>query len=108
MGLDDNTTYYYRLRAVYNDSPGAYSNVIFVTTDEVIILDPPLAYEATAVSHEGFTARWSELYGAESYYLEVFSAGSAFASDLIISEYVEGSSYNKYIDHIDSDQFQRR
>jgi hypothetical protein len=98
MGLDDNTTYYYRLRAVYNDSPGAYSNVIFVTTDEVIILDPPLAYEATAVSHEGFTARWSELYGAESYYLEVFSAGSAFASDLIISEYVEGSSNNKYIE----------
>jgi hypothetical protein len=71
-GLAQGTTYYYRVKAVYNDSPGAYSNPISTTTNAIIYLDAPLATDATAVSYEGFTARWEPVAGSESYRLDVF------------------------------------
>jgi len=97
-GLAQGTTYYYRVKAVYNDSPGAYSNPISTTTNAIIYLDAPLATDATAVSYEGFTARWEPVAGSESYRLDVFSGDSAYTTDLLISEYVEGSSNNKYVE----------
>lgn len=97
-GLAQGTTYFYRVKAIYNESPGAYSNPITATTNSIIYLDAPIATSATAVSHEGFTARWEAVPGAESYRLDVFSGDSAYTADLIISEYVEGSSNNKYLE----------
>ncbi len=97
-GLHDNTTYFYRLRAVYNSSYGVYSNVIQVTTPMVITLSDPVALEASAVSHEGFTAHWNSVTGSDGYRLYVYEGSSPLATDLIISEYVEGTSNNKYIE----------
>lgn len=62
------------------------------------VLGTPVAIAATAVSHEGFTARWNPVAGAQSYRLDVYSGASVQTSDLIISEYVEGSSNNKYLE----------
>jgi endonuclease I len=97
-GLTQGTPYFYRVKAVFNECPGAYSNVISVTTNQIVYLDTPVASDATAVSHEGFTARWQPVTGAESYRLDVFSGQTALATDLILSEYVEGSSNNKYLE----------
>jgi len=97
-GLNENTSYFYRLKAVYNGSEGSYSNVITATTTGVIYLDAPVALAATAVSHEGFTARWNSVSGATGYRLDVYSGTTASTADLIISEYVEGTSSNKYIE----------
>jgi hypothetical protein len=59
----------------------------------------PVAIDATAISHEGFTARWNAVSGATSYRIDVFEGAAATnASDLIISEYIEGSSNNKAIE----------
>jgi hypothetical protein len=97
-GLATGTDYYYRLRAVFNESAGEYSDPVAASTLELIILDDPVALAATAVSHEGFTAWWDPVSGADGYYLDVFQGESLVATDLLISEYVEGSSYNKYIE----------
>lgn len=96
--LSGGTTYYYRVKTMLGLSASVYSNVIITTTNTITYLDAPLATEATAVSHEGFTARWNAVTGADSYLLNVFSGSSATIADLLISEYVEGSSNNKYIE----------
>ncbi len=97
-GLSDGTTYYYRIKAMLDQSFGAFSNVISATTAIITYLDSPLATDATAVSHEGFTARWNPVSGADSYLLDVYSGSAALTTDLLISEYVEGSSNNKYLE----------
>jgi hypothetical protein len=58
----------------------------------------PVANEEIAVSTTGFTAAWNTVAGATSYRLDVYTVNSALATDLIISEYIEGSSSNKYIE----------
>ncbi len=67
------------------------------------LLATPVAIDATEVSANSFKANWNSVSGATGYKLDVseyasFSNGSAVASDLFISEYVEGSSNNKYIE----------
>jgi hypothetical protein len=63
-------------------------------------LDVPLANEPTSISTTGFTANWTAVNGATAYLLDVYTkpSGTTVAPDLIISEYVEGSSYNKAIE----------
>ncbi len=62
----------------------------------------PTAPSATAASYtdyDSFTANWDSVSGATGYYLDVYTYGSGtFATDLLISEYVEGSGSNKYIE----------
>lgn len=60
--------------------------------------DAPVALDATNVGGTSFTANWSAVTGATGYYLDVYTVGGAAATDLIISEYLEGSSSNKYIE----------
>jgi len=57
--------------------------------------DAPVALDATNVGGTSFTANWSAVTGATGYYLDVYTVGGAAATDLIISEYVEGTSYRK-------------
>ncbi len=97
--LTEGSTYYYRVRAVYNGSYGTYSNIITVQTNAIIVINTPVATDATAISHEGFTARWEAVAGADAYRVDVFSGSAgALTTDLLISEYVEGSGNNKYIE----------
>ncbi|RYZ39545.1 MAG: hypothetical protein EOP49_30160, partial [Sphingobacteriales bacterium] len=65
-------------------------------------LGTPHTTAATNVQYDGFTANWDALPGATSYRLDV-STSPTFgttqtATDLFISEYIEGSSNNKYIE----------
>lgn len=60
--------------------------------------DAPVATAATAVGATGFTANWGAVDGATGYFLDVYHGGGSTASDLIISEYIEGSSNNKAIE----------
>ena len=62
-------------------------------------LTKPVATDATGISQTGFTANWNAVSGAESYKLNVYTkTDGGNASDLFISEYIEGSSYNKAIE----------
>ncbi len=66
-------------------------------------LGTPVATAATNVSTTGFTANWNAAASATSYRLDVseyetFATDGNNMTDLIISEYVEGSSNNKYIE----------
>ncbi|MBL7980741.1 MAG: lamin tail domain-containing protein [Flavobacteriales bacterium] len=58
----------------------------------------PVATAATAVGVTGFTANWNAVPGATGYFLDVYELVPTNATDLFISEYVEGSSNNKYIE----------
>ena len=58
----------------------------------------PTANEPTNKTTTGFTAGWSEVAEATGYKLDVYTKTETPAADLFISEYVEGSSYNKAIE----------
>ncbi len=62
-------------------------------------LGVPVATAASGISSTGFTANWDAAASATSYDVNVYtkSAGTV-ATDLFISEYLEGSSSNKYIE----------
>lgn len=69
-------------------------------TLSVTVTPIPAIPTATAGSFTGsnsFTANWNTVPGATGYYVDVYTNG-ALATDLFISEYVEGSSNNKYIE----------
>ncbi|WP_447634928.1 lamin tail domain-containing protein [Flavobacterium microcysteis] len=63
------------------------------------VFPSPVATSATLVGSNGFTANWSNVSIAASYALDVYSIVTGPpATDLFISEYVEGSSNNKAIE----------
>ena len=108
-GSVSETTIYVRLIAGLNagdynsetitaSSSGATSKTVTCSgTVSPPVPNAPTATAATSVSYNKFTANWNSVSGATKYYLDVYKKG-ATATDLIISEYVEGSGYNKAIE----------
>ena len=110
-GSVSTTTIYVRLKsglpiANYNDelinitSTGAVSKTV-ECDGEVVCGTPatPVATAASDIDEDSFTSNWNAVSGAGGYYLDVYTLESGgTASDLFISEYVEGSSNNKYIE----------
>ncbi len=97
-------TYYYASRFIKtgsstyvyggtNGSPWTTSGVLTVNA-----LGTPTATAGTSIGQTQFTANWDAVVGATSYEIDVYTNTELFMSDLIISEYVEGSSNNKYIE----------
>jgi len=85
------------------ESTGAVTqNVSISGTGEFPQINPPIATAATTVGITSFQANWQTVEGATSYRLDV-SLSPTFdeiipATDLFISEYVEGTGNNKYIE----------
>ena len=101
--LSASTTYWVRVYE-YNGSGTGTKYLTATATNnpnsQTTSTPPPSAPTATAatnVSYNKFTANWNSVSGATKYYLDVYTK-SGGATDLIISEYVEGSSSNKYIE----------
>lgn len=97
-------TYYYASRFiktgsstyVYGGTAGVWNNDNGVLT--VNALGEPVATAANPIGVTSFTANWSAVTDATSYEIDVYEQTTSFATDLFISEYVEGSSNNKYIE----------
>jgi hypothetical protein len=99
-GLNASTTYHFLILVVVdasnsNNFNSYSSSILGNTTTENI--PAPIASSASNIGCETFTANWSAVTGATSYFLDVFPS-SDVASDLIFSEYVEGNSNNKYVE----------
>jgi endonuclease I len=105
------TTIYLRLKAglaigTYNNqeitvsASGATSQIISCSGNVTAGLPPdtPTALDATNITSSSFTAGWNEVANTSSYRLDVYTGSNNTATDLFISEYVEGSSNNKYIE----------
>jgi hypothetical protein len=105
------TTIYVRLKAGL--SAGTYNNEDITATstdaDNKTVTcsgtvtsppppDAPVATAATAVGTDGFTANWNIVSGATGYFIDVYTKNTAVATDLFISEYIEGTSNNKAIE----------
>ncbi len=97
-GLAGGTTYYAKAYVI-NNGGTAYSAEVTFTTD---VVEAPVAIAASDETESSFTANWNAVDGAVSYRLDVSTSetfGSAIlATDLFFSEYVEGSSTNKYLE----------
>lgn len=97
-GLSPGVTYYYHAYASNNGGTGYGPQQFFITAQ----LNAPVASSATNIAGTSFDAHWSSVSGATDYLLDV-STLPAFgttitATDLFISEYLEGSGNNKYIE----------
>jgi len=110
-GAVPTTTIYARLKSGL--AVGEYNNeVINITSTGATALtvtcsgeitappppDAPVALEETNVGLTSFKANWEASTGATGYYLDVFTITPAIATDLIISEYIEGSNNNKALE----------
>jgi hypothetical protein len=96
-GLSPNAVYYYKAYAT--DGATVYGSQQSFTTSAITL---PVATTASSILQDSFTANWNAVPGATGYRLDV-SASSTFSvavntSDLLISEYVEGSSNNKVLE----------
>lgn len=96
--LTDNTVYFYRSYAI-NSNGVVYGNSDSLSTLRINI---PVSLEASEKEGVCFTANWTKVKDAVSYKLDV-SEFPDFgipipSTDLILSEYIEGSSYNKAIE----------
>ncbi len=66
-GLQDGTTYYYRVRSYNNGGTSASS----VPKSTATLPVAPVSTDATAVVQAGFTANWNAVRGATSYSIDV-------------------------------------
>jgi Lamin Tail Domain len=97
-GLAANTQYYFRAYAS-DDTGTVNGSILTFTTSQ---LPAPGVLPGNPISYDSFTANWSAVSGADDYQLDV-STSPTFStqintSDLFFSEYVEGTSNNKYIE----------
>lgn len=101
-GLNSNTTYYFKIWPYTNSG----SSIDYKTGSEPqatettdILLVAPTAVAPTNITKTGFTANWNAVSGATSYELDVYSIVSGSnTTDLFISEYIEGSGENKFLE----------
>ena len=71
----------------------------FVSANLSINPQAPTAEAATSITTTGFTANWGAVSGATGYRIDVtYETVGDYATDLFFSEYIEGSSNNKYIE----------
>ncbi|WP_171606370.1 beta strand repeat-containing protein [Limnovirga soli] len=73
------------------------------TLPNAVIANGNVTPQITTISQSGFAANWAAAAGNTDYKLDVstsatFTTTGSNATDLFISEYVEGSSFNKYIE----------
>ncbi|WP_432671675.1 lamin tail domain-containing protein [Flavobacterium sp. SM2513] len=91
-GLQSNTTYYYKAYATDGIGVVYGAQSSFMTTS----IETPTANAGTAVNASGFTANWDAVAGATAYELDVYEVvPGTNATNLILSEYGEGSGGNK-------------
>ncbi len=97
----------YNLKVLFTVSgtgvPGILTNGPFTATFDIAPVQAPGNLRASATNETDFTAAWDAVSGATGYRLDVgtnatFAGGGGTASDLFISEYIEGSSNNKAIE----------
>lgn len=103
------TTVYVRMKAGLNIGNYSDKNIVLssagalnktVSCSGTVIAgaspDTPVVLDANAINPSGFTANWLPVENASSYRLDVYTGSEV--EELFISEYVEGSSHNKYIE----------
>lgn len=87
-GLQQNTVYYYRVRANGLSAQSTFSNTIQLTTTQLF---SPTAYEAIDLGSTMFTAVWSPISEAETYRLEVASDPGFLTVSLAIDNIADTS-----------------
>lgn len=85
-------------RASYSGVAQMGGPAYFLNKIELPMLEVPVVNAASEITATGFTANWEAVTNATSYVVNVWIETGNYAKDLIISEYVEGSSNNKYIE----------
>ena len=87
-GLDANTMYYYRIRALNIGDTSDYSNTASLLTASGV----PLAQSASNIDIDAFYANWSFVTGATSYRLDV-NTSPDFTGTVIYSDHTVTNTY---------------
>lgn len=100
-GLLPSTVYYYRAYAI--DGTGTvYATGTAIRSFTTSAIATPVTIAATNVEQTSFQANWNTVEAAAGYRLDVSTnpdfGTATFATDLIFSEYVEGTSNNKALE----------
>lgn len=95
-GLSPNTQYFARVRAL--NSAGQSSGNTTPASQTTNGLTAPVATASTLNTTSSFRANWNAVTGATDYRVDVYRKTAVTTTDLIISEYLEGSSNNKYVE----------
>ncbi|MGC3978827.1 MAG: M6 family metalloprotease domain-containing protein [Paludibacteraceae bacterium] len=94
-GLNEKSTYYYRLKAVNGTVTTIYSNIIEVkTTAYTFNSFKPTALEASDITNNSFNTNWSwssKLFVPESYYLTVYTKESGTGIEYITTGFDNNS-----------------
>ncbi|MDD4309967.1 MAG: endonuclease, partial [Candidatus Cloacimonetes bacterium] len=104
------TTIYVRLKAGL--ASGTYNSELIVATSGTATSNvscsgsvtatsapaAPVATDATNVTDSSFSANWNAVSGATGYFLDAYTRSTPVVGELFISEYIEGSSFNKAIE----------
>jgi len=75
VGLNANTTYYCRVKAISNNTTSSYSNTISVKTN----IPAPIVNQTTMITENSFNCNWESVTGATGYQLDV-STNISFSS----------------------------
>ena len=92
INLLENTTYYYRVKAV--NSYGSSPNSSTITT--LTLLGAPIATGVSNYTGTSFTALWQPVTGTSTYYLDVSSA-SNFSSYVVNNQTVPGGTTSQSV-----------
>ena len=68
LGLNANTTYYYRIQAINEQSESENSDIVSTST---VSLEVPIARPGTDIQIDGFQANWDSVANASSYVLDI-------------------------------------
>ncbi|MCF6130411.1 lamin tail domain-containing protein, partial [Flavobacterium sp. AS60] len=93
-GLAPNTLYNYRAYAI--DGTGTVTGT--ASTFTTLGIGVPTVSAGSDITCNSFKANWGSVAGATEYRLDVTTSTIPYATDLFFSEYIEGSSNNKYIE----------
>jgi RHS repeat-associated protein len=98
--LNQNTTYYYRVRAENSNGKSNNSSPIQVTTPYA----PPIIGEPTSITSNSFIANWSAVSGATAYLVDVYDGSGTYvlqnysvsggATSALVSPVLAGTTYN--------------
>jgi len=73
-----NTTWYYCI--VSGGFGTVTSDIVSVVTNDITILDSPTVYDASSATNQGFTANWSAVIDATSYFIKIYQGGTEITS----------------------------
>ena len=90
-GLNDNTTYEFRIASDCDNETSEYSSMVSATTEEEVIppCETPINLQSSNITTSSFTVTWNAVSGASGYIVEFRVAGGSWSSTTTASNSID-------------------